>query len=1247
MLGVLKRGVVGGFRGSVCCVVAGVALVVLAGVPSAFAQGPWWHVTSQARPANLHSGLARDEVQEIKVNAVAKEEPLEPNNVVVIEQAALEEVLEGKKEFSELPKVQFAYNATHEEAQAALEGLYGARNVQVSGGPLGKPAVVTELEPYVVTFKGALANRSVGLMNTGRSHGLGGLEGTASVAVATAGRGDGEIVLTAENLGDGNANGARTPVQISDVLPAGLEAVGIAGSGPLEGAISSFLGLSCSLKPTLSCSFGGSLAPYDQLEVRIAVVVKAGAQTGEVNEGTVSGGEAQAAHVRHALTISDAPPGFGVENYELINEEEGGAASTQAGAHPFQQTTTLDINEGTDALWVENILHKPEVLSAALAKDLSFKWPPGLIGNPTVFPQCSLGQFLHIVGEINECPADTAVGVATVSIFVPGSLGYSVLNLPLFNLEPLRGEPARLGFYVTAGNAPVFIEPSLRSGGDYGITVSTFNIAQTVGFLSAQVSVWGVPGDPRHDNARGWGCLAVARGRTGEGACNALEQQHPPPFLSLPTACTGELLSTVEGDSWTHPGPLEELAHDKLQALDGCNGLPFGPEIKVSPDGQQASKPTGLAVDVHVPQEGTLNPTGLANSNIKSIKVKLPVGVSINPASADGLQACSESLIGFTGPHEFEPGTQSLTFTPKLPEPLQQGSNFCPDASKVATVKIKTPLLPNPLEGAVYLATPAPNGEEVNPFKSLIAMYIVAEDPISGSLVKLPGKVTLDQQTGQIESTFENTPQLAFEDAEVHFLGGERAPLTTPAHCGTYTTEAEYTPWSGTAPVKSSSSFEVLTGPNGTPCPGAALAFSPELTAGSVNNHAGSFSPFTMTMSRQDGEQNLKSIQLHMPPGLAGALTGVKLCGEAEANAGTCGPESEIGETTVSVGLGGDPFTVTGGKVYLTGPYQGASFGLSIVNPADAGPFHLGKVIVRAKLEIDPHTAAVTVTSDSTGKYAIPPSIDGIPLQIKHVNVTINRARFTFNPTSCKPLAITGILDSIEGATATVPVAFEAVNCATLKFAPDFKVSATGKTSKENGAGLTTKILYPPTPLGTQETAYANIAGVKVNLPKQLPSRLITLQKACPAAIFNTNPASCPPASIVGHARVITPLLPVPLTGPAYFVSHGGEAFPSLTMVLQGYGVTIDLIGQTFIKKGITSSTFRNTPDAPLTLFELTLPQGKYSALGANGNLCQTKLVMPTAFTAQNGITKHQTTKIAVTGCPKTKKPSNKHRKHK
>jgi hypothetical protein len=615
-------------------------------------------------------------------------------------------------------------------------------------------------------------------------------------------------------------------------------------------------------------------------------------------------------------------------------------------------------------------------------------------------------------------------------------------------------------------------------------------------------------------------------------------------------------------------------------------------------------------VHVKVLQEVSLGANGLASSSIKDTTVVLPEGVVTDPSGVDGLSACSESEVGFQS--IASDGTE--LFTPDLPKP------FCADSAKIGTVEFKLPVIENPLKGAIYLAT-----QNANPFGSLIALYIVAEDEQSGVLLKLAGEVKLNEATGQITTTFKNSPQGPLEEATFDFFGGARGPLATPARCGPYTTHATFTPWSEAAPVEASSTFNVTTGPNGGPCHNP-LPFAPTLAAGTTNIQAGAFTPLTTTISREDGNQDLQSVQLHMPPGLSGVLTGIPLCAEVEANAGTCPQASEIGKTIVSVGLGNDPFTVTGGKVYLTEAYKGAPFGLSIVNPAKAGPFDLGKVVVRAKIEVDPHTAALTVTTDP-----IPHILQGIPLQIKHVNVTIDRPGFIFNPTSCAAMKLTGMIGSVEGASAPVETPFQITNCAALKFAPKFQASTKAKTSKANGASLSVKLTYPKAPFGT----YANIAKAKVSLPKQLPSRLTTIQKACTATVFDQNPAHCPAASILGHAKVITPQIPVPLQGPAYFVSHGGEAFPDLTIVLQGYGITIDLVGSTQIKNGITTNTFKAVPDAPFSSFELELPEGPHSALAANANLCASKLALPTEFTAQNGEVFKHATPIKVTGCKK------------
>jgi hypothetical protein len=1252
---------------------------------------PWWHLTSGARPAYLSKGAGEpekpakpgvagvDEVQEL-VNQEGGGLFWIVSPTLTAEEISNEVFTEGPEKGFEITKT-----STAKEVEEGLDGLAGY-------GPGSVHVQLLGVDHYTVTFVGALAERPVALMREGYSgnkiteltKGVLPIPPTPPVPAT-----DGELYITAENVGDADVNGAETPVQLKDVLPPGLKAIGIAGSKPYkQGDFTKREAIPCSLE-TLTCTLSEGLAPYDQIEMRISVIVEPGAASGEENRVSISGGEGfvceevgagngqfgegcvlasaganserkstgsvSPASIERPITISSAPVPFGVESYEMGLEEEGGASVVQAGAHPFQFTTTIDLNQDGDLFPLTQAGAKPEVAPAALAKDLSFKLPPGLIGNPTPIPQCTTAEFFSTEeGKENHCPPDTAVGVAVATVQEPFLVGTITVTEPIFNLEPRVGEPARFGFFVVIANSPVFLDTSVRAGSDYGVTVHVNNITQTAGFLSSEATFWGVPGDSRHNKQRGWGCIYEAREGTVNQPCTPNEEQHPPPFLSLPTSCNSALGTEVEGDSWNEPDNVLPFTGKFApeDALTGCNRLQFAPEVKVAPDGQEASKPTGLTVDVHVPQEVNNNAGGLASSNVKDITVQFPQGVVLNPAAADGLLACSEGLVG------LQPGMGAqgeFLFTSALPEPLLQGTNFCPDASKVGTVSIKSPLLPKGqnVEGSLYLATPAPNGEGGNnPFNSLVSMYIVAKDPISGTLVKLPGSVSLDPSTGQITATFANNPQLAFEDAEIHLYGGERAPLATPSHCGTYTTNATFTPWSGTGAVSSSSSFQITSGPGGGPCPPAALPFNPSLAAGTTSNSAGSFSPLSTTISREDGNQNIDKVQLHMPPGLSGILKGVPLCAEAQANAGTCGQSSKIGKTIVSVGLGGDPFSVEGGEVFLTekiaGSPQEDPFGLSIVNPAVAGPFNLGKVIVRATIEVDPHTAQLTVTTTE-----IPHILQGIPLQIKHVNVTIERPGFTFNPTNCNPQPLTGTIGSVEGASAAVSVPFQVTNCAALKFAPKFTVTTKGKNSKPGGATLVAKLSYPTAAQGTQ----ANITRVKVDLPKQLPSRLTTLQKACTNAQFEANPANCPKESKIGFAKVTTPLLPVPLEGPAIFVSHGNESFPSLTMVLQGYGVTVDLVGTTFISsKGITSTTFKTVPDVPFNTFTLTLPQGKFSALAANVpakahySLCGQNLAMPTEFLAQNGAKINTSTKIAVTGCAKkkaTKKTKKKNKSHK
>ena len=637
-------------------------------------------------------------------------------------------------------------------------------------------------------------------------------------------------------------------------------------------------------------------------------------------------------------------------------------------------------------------------------------------------------------------------------------------------------------------------------------------------------------------------------------------------------------------------------------------------------DGRRGRQPCA-----EVPQATTLEAEGLAEADVRDTTVTLPEGVELSSSAANGLQACSEAQIGFLG---LNAASQTDEFT--------DAQASCPAASKVGTVEIETPLLPNKLTGSVYLASPAPNDEaDRNPFNSLVALYLVAEDPVSGVLVKLAGEGQLNEGSLRVATTFRNAPQVPFEDLKLNLFGGPRASVSTPPACGDYATSGVFTPWSGTGTVNLDSAageFAIATGPSGSGCPVGSLPFAPGFVGQSDNAQAGGFTSFALELSRPDGDQALSGVAVQLPPGNAALLSSVKLCGEEQAARNECPAESQVGEASAVSGLGSQPYVEGGGKVYITGPYGGAPFGLDIVTPAVAGPFNLGTVTVRSKIYVNPSTAAITIVTPS-----LPTQLRGIPLQLKQVLVNVNRAGFEFNPTNCTPMKIEGTVDGAEGASASVSSPFHVVGCAGLPFAPKLSAVAAGRGSKANGTSLAVTV----TSGGVNSTgaAQAGIAKVDLQLPVALSSRLSTLQKACTEATFNANPASCNEDSVIGNATIHTPVLSNPLTGPAYLVSHGGAAFPDVEFVLQGEGITLLLDGKTDIKAGVTYSRFESAPDAPFTVFETALPAGPHGVLTPNVpereeySLCKASLQMPTEITGQNGAVVSQTTSIAVTGC--------------
>ncbi len=1038
-----------------------------------------------------------------------------------------------------------------------------------------------------------------------------------------------EVIVT--NTGDAPSSGE--PVTVTDALPARLTLAGEVSGGELLKAES----LSC---VGLSCTFGGVVAAGDTFTLRVPVNVESFASSSEGNVVSVSGGGVAVASVRTPVVVSSVFPGFGVAPGSFSTT----LASVQAGAHA-DMTTSFSF--GSDAAGS----------TEGQLKDLAVDLPAGFAGDPAATPTCSATQLNEgLSAHFSNCPLDSQVGTITVTLGIRG-FTFQVVS-PVYNMQPLSGEVARLGFKtaVISSNIIVTVRPPGSPGGGYGLQATSPNLDS--GFLEvleSKVTVWGVPADPSHDLMRGTECEAsTCYGPPGSGG-NQVEKEHEPigasatipaePFLSNPTQCTAEsLTSTIKVDTWQNPlssTELAELASSGPSAEDrsvgpmtGCERLEFNPSLSVQATSTDAETATGLNVGLTVPQTYE-NPVALATSHLKDVIVTLPQGMTVNPSAGEGLGACT--------PAQYAAET--------LETPAGAG---CPNNSSLGTVTIHTPVLKEEVTGSLFLAQPYSNpfGEPGHPGGSLLAIYVVARIRDRGLIVKLAGKVTPNPVTGQLITTFQDNPQLPFDKATFSFRPGEAAPLVTPPACGDYSALGEFVSWSQpTFGVGGPSvPFSVSQGVGGGACPsGGVPPFNPQVISGTLNNDAGSYSPFYLRITRDDGEQEITGFSSVLPPGLTGNLTGIPFCPEADIEAArhvsgtqetsepSCPAGSEIGHTLAGAGVGG-VLAQAPGKLYLAGAYHGAPLSIVSITSATVGPFDLGTVVIRFALRINPITAQVEV--DSAGSDPIPHIIQGIVVHVRDIRVYVNRPNFTLNPTSCNPMTIAaavtgGGADPTNPADAdpvTVTHRVQAADCSSLAFKPTFKVSTSGHTSRKDGASLTVKLTYPNTPQGTE----ANIARVKVELPKKLPSRLKTLQKACVASTFEVNPANCPATSVVGHAKATTPILPVPLEGPAYFVSHGGEAFPSLIIVLQGYGITVDLVGTTFISKhGITSSTFKTVPDVPVGSFELTLPEGPFSALAAPGNLCKSKLAMPTEFLAQNGATIHQSTKIAVTGCPK------------
>jgi hypothetical protein len=1002
-----------------------------------------------------------------------------------------------------------------------------------------------------------------------------------------------------------NSGAAATdgsPITLTDTLPTGLTVKNVsvklpaAGSTPVESVCTTEKPaeaeiVHCTIPEELPETSNPTLVrPSEALRLLIQVSTPAGAEgTTLTNFAQVQGGGTLPISTTSHNEASSEPAPAGVMDFRAALLGLDGLPAGQAASHPYQYTTSFAVNttHGAPGGTAEFVPAGGDV------KDVRVALPPGLIGNPTAVSHCTAQQFgtshaiepLGAVVTVNECPNSSAVGLVLVQQLEGRG---NTIPVPLYNLVPPKGMPAQFGFQVLG--APFYIDTAVRTGGDYGITAELRNTTEVQRVTAADVTVWGVPSDPRHDPLRG-SCLNTNGNPTYSlGDCPA--DLAAEPFLRLPTSCELPLSTELSFDTWTNQGAFVGATSTEPAPFN-CVPLDFSPTIAAIPHTTVADSPSGLRFNLHLPQND--DPDLLAEADLRDAVVTLPEGVTVNPASANGLAGCSPAQIELTGPKPAH----------------------CPDAAKIGSVEIDTPLLDHPVKGAVYVAT-----QTNNPFSSLLAIYIAVDDPQSGVVVKLAGHVMPDLVTGRLTTRFDDNPQIPFEDFTVEFFDGPRAPLRTPGVCGSYTTTTDLKPFS--APESGpdatpSDSFAVTTAPGGGPCAGseAAQPHRPSFSAGTASPIAGSFSTLVTQLRREDGSQNLRRLNVALPPGLVAKLAGIPYCpqsaiegaerrknpgeGALEQAAPFCPAASQVGTASVGSGAGSSPVYVQG-KAYLAGPYRGAPLSLAVVTPALAGPFDLGTVVVRAALFVDPETTRVTVKSDP-----IPTILQGIPLDVRSISVDADRPDFTLNPTNCEPMSVGGEALSLVDQIAPLADRFQAGGCRGLDFGPKLSLRLFGGTKRTDHPKLRAVL--------RAKGGEANIARTAVALPHSEFLENAHIQTICTRIQFRAN--ACPAKSIYGHAIAVTPLLDSPLQGPVYLRSSNNE-LPDLVAALHGQ-VDVDLVGRIDSVNGGIRTTFDTVPDAPVTKFVLTMQGGKKGLLVNSTNLCAGSHRATVKMGGQNG----------------------------
>jgi len=872
--------------------------------------------------------------------------------------------------------------------------------------------------------------------------------------------------------------------------------------------------------------------------------------------------------------------------------------ASKAGAHPDLTVSLVFIVESR-----ETALNGEDVPSQYVVQ-----LPPGLVANFGSVPACKLFVFNSTVydNETPHCSPASQLGV--VSVLYGGELrdrSYPLYKIDIQNLYGTHGEHlAAIGFpyELITQRVPIILRADLRTDSDYGLTLT--GRGRFPEFTPAPFfTFWGDPWSPAHDRER-WNPETQQWG--------ASVDEPPVPLITTSSNCSsGVLESKVQVQYWFEPerwfpdNPEDFAYRSFLPEATGCETEDFDPRGAISPTSNAPDSSTGLNVNLEAPSHGT---DGQESPPLKDLNVTLPAGMSVNPATLNGMEGCTPSQIGLMD--AGAPGSTSMHFA--------VGEAHCPDASKIGTGIADTPLADEPVKVGLYFATPYEN-----PFHSLMALYVVFES--LGFTIKLAAKVEADPITGQLTTKMEGLPQLPLERFNLKVFDGPRAPLSNPEACGVGSGSATLDPWSApeSGPpqsIQTRTTFNVADGQSMCPNSGASSP-APVLTAGLKDVGAGGVSPFIFRIERPQGSPSLKAITLKLPRGVAANLQVVSFCGNAsielaegrndrgggilEQQDPSCPMGSKVGSVVIGTGTGSSP-VFSKGAVYLAGPYKGAPLSLVVITPAVAGGsgeplVDLGTVVVRVGLQVDPLTGQITAISDS-----LPQIIDGIPLRVDDIRLLFDQPDFVRSPTSCNGMKVDAEIEGPEGSETSLVNRFQLGGCRRLRFRPKLKVSIDSGGDRRSEPSLQAVVTARP--------GEANISGARITFPASLAEDRIQARNACPWGLLLKG--TCSRKSIYGHAVAWSPLLPGPLSGPVYATAKHGQ--PDLALALNGR-VSLIALGKVGMKRGRLQVTFSGLPDLPLSRLRLSLRGGSRGVSISKRHLCGRAQTVVGRFSAQSG----------------------------